>query len=64
MADLDRAIAIDPKYGKAYSNRAVIYYHLSHYNKAWADVHKADELGVDVNPRFIQRLMESLGMGG
>jgi Flp pilus assembly protein TadD len=61
VSDFTKAIEIDPKYGKAYSNRAVLYYHLSDYDKAWADVHKAKELGVEESPRFIERLQEASG---
>ena len=55
--DLSRAIVLKPEYGKAYNLRAVAYYHLKEYDKAWADVRKAEELGVNVNLDFINDLM-------
>jgi len=56
MLDFNKAIEINPDYAKAYSNRAVIYYQLKEYDKAWADVRKAERLGATVNPNFIREL--------
>ncbi len=62
LADIDctHAIQINPNYAKAYNFRAVIYYHLEEYDKALADVQKAEELGAVVNLNFIDELMGAL----
>lgn len=52
----DKAIEVDPNDGEAYNNRAVMYYAKREYDKAWADVHKAQELGYAVSPKLLEDL--------
>ena len=61
ISDLTLAIEINPKYADAYNNRAVAYYALNEYDKALKDVRKAQELGVVVNPHFINDLQNASG---
>ena len=41
---------------KAYSKRALAYYLLEKYDQAWEDVRKAQDLGLEVSPEFLQNL--------
>jgi tetratricopeptide (TPR) repeat protein len=50
------AIKINPKYAKAYRSRAAAYCMTGEYEKAWEDVHKAQNLGQPVPPEFIRSL--------
>ena len=56
MIEYNKAIDINPQFAEAYNNRAIIYYSLKQFDKAWADVRKAEELGFKVNPGFINAL--------
>ncbi len=58
--DFTKTIEIDPNYAEAYYNRAVFYYELKVYDKALADVQRAEELGVAVNPDFRGALKKAL----
>jgi len=62
ISDYDKAIEMDPRYAAAYINRAVVYYELGQYDKAWGDVHKAEELGAIVNPGFVSALKKVWGI--
>jgi tetratricopeptide (TPR) repeat protein len=56
LADFNKAIALDPKNGKAYNNRAIVYSYQGETVKARQDLHKAQSLGVTVNPDFLKRI--------
>lgn len=45
----------------SYGDRAKVYYILKDYNKAWADVHKMEELEYSVDQDFIRDLKEASG---
>jgi tetratricopeptide (TPR) repeat protein len=45
ISDLDKAIEINPNYADAYETRAYVYFDKKEYEKAWANVHKAEGLG-------------------
>ena len=61
VTDFTKAIELNPKYADAFNNRAVSYFALLEYDKAWADVHVAEELGANINPNFISDLKKSSG---
>lgn len=61
IAEFDKAIELNPQYAKAYYFRANAYYDDGRYGKAWDDVHKAEELGYRVAPRFLKILREVSG---
>jgi len=54
--DFSKVIEINPNYAQVYKDRAVLYYKLRVYDKAWGDVHKAEGLGQVVDPQFINAL--------
>jgi len=59
IAIFSQAIKRNPTYAGAYYNRAVAYFHKNDYDKAWQDIHKAEVLGMNADPRFIE-LVEKL----
>jgi Flp pilus assembly protein TadD len=61
ILDFTKAIDLNPKLAQSYSNRAVVYYAKREYDKSWVDVHKAEELGYQVNPRFLEELKKTSG---
>ncbi|PIV63894.1 MAG: hypothetical protein COS11_05020, partial [bacterium (Candidatus Ratteibacteria) CG01_land_8_20_14_3_00_40_19] len=56
ISEYTRAIKINPDYALAYNNRGNAYYYKKEYDKAWDDVYKAQSLGYQVNPEFIEDL--------
>jgi tetratricopeptide (TPR) repeat protein len=60
-ANYSKVIVINPKDTEAYNNRAVSYFQLKEYDKAWGDVDKAEELGAAVNPQLISALKQVTG---
>ena len=61
MSDYSMAINIDSGDLQAYNNRVIIYYKLGEYDKAWLDVHKVEELGGSVNPKYLSALKNDTG---
>lgn len=59
--DYDRAIALDPKTADAYVGRAVARYMEKDYKGSWEDVHKAESLGGEFWPAFMDGLKASSG---
>lgn len=59
LADYDKAIALDPKLPDAYIGRAVVHYVKKDYDKSWEDVHKAESLGGEFWPSFMDGLKAS-----
>ena len=62
IVDYTKAIEIDPRYAMAYNNRGLAYYRKEDYEKAWDDVHKAQNLGYKVHPRFLKNLLQASGL--
>ncbi len=58
MYYLNRAIKISPDYANAYYNRAIVYYLKQEYALAKVDAYKAEELGYEVDPKFLEGLMK------
>ena len=56
IAEYARAIEINPNDGESYNNRAIMHFDTKEYDKAWADVRKAQALGYDVSPKLIEDL--------
>ncbi len=44
---------------KAYGKRAFAYYLTGKYDEAWEDVYKAQNLGLQVSPEFLEDLGEA-----
>ena len=61
ISDYDKAIEINPKFAKAILSRGAAYYFEGEYDKAWADVHKAQSMGLQVHPAFLQALRQASG---
>jgi tetratricopeptide (TPR) repeat protein len=62
IADFTRAIETDQqRFAVAYAECAVIYYVKKEYDKAWDDVHKAESLGQEIDPKFLKILREASG---
>jgi tetratricopeptide (TPR) repeat protein len=56
ISNISKGIDIEPKNGEMYFNRAVTYFHNNEYDKAWDDVNKAQNLGWEIHPGFLQDL--------
>ncbi|MCX5699489.1 MAG: tetratricopeptide repeat protein [Candidatus Omnitrophica bacterium] len=61
ISDLTKVVEINPNDARAYRNRALAYYAEKEYDLAWADVHKAEELGLAVNPEILNTLKKASG---
>ncbi len=61
VIDFSKAIVINPRFAEAYNNRAVSYFFKKEYEKAWDDVHKIQNLGLQVHPEFLNTLREASG---
>ena len=55
-ADFSKTVELDPTNAEAYFYRAVIHYYKKEYDRAWEDVHKAQSLGMEVRPGFLEAL--------
>lgn len=53
LSDFSKAIEIDPQFGDAYAERAMVHLAKEEYDRARADVQKAQDLGVQMNPGFV-----------
>ncbi len=61
LSDFTKAIELKPDNGYAYNNRAVLYFQLQEYDKAWEDVDRSEASGYSVDPRFINSLQKASG---
>lgn len=61
MADYDKAIGLDEKLAEAHIHRAVARYVQKDYDGSWQDVHRAQALGGEFWPSFMEALKESSG---
>lgn len=59
ISDYDKAIEINPDFAKAILSRGAAYYFKGEYDKAWADVHKAQSMGLRAHPTFLQALRQA-----
>jgi tetratricopeptide (TPR) repeat protein len=60
VSDYSKALEINPRFALGYQNRAEAYYHLKDYDRAWKDVHKAQELGAKIQAGFLKNLREAI----
>ncbi len=60
LAEYNQSIEKDPKYCLPYANRARLYYQTKQYDLAWQDVQKAQSLGGQMDPQFIETLQQVL----
>jgi Tfp pilus assembly protein PilF len=61
IADLNKALELDPKYDLAYYGRARAFYGKKEYGLAWEDVRKAQSLGIKIDPKFLDDLRRASG---
>ena len=50
---------INPSDAVTYLVRGIAYYEKKDYDKAWDDVHKAQSLGLQVRPNFLEALRKA-----
>jgi tetratricopeptide (TPR) repeat protein len=56
IAHMNEALRANPQGGQLYNNRAVSYFFQGDYERAWDDVRRAQKLGYQPNPQFLQQL--------
>jgi len=56
ITDFNKAIMLEPNNAKAYSNLAICYFDLKDYVHSWANVHKAQSLGLNVSQPLLEAL--------
>lgn len=61
IADCNKVLEIDPKYSGVYVYRIQAYFYKKDYDKAWADVHKAKDLGQQIDPAVYIALVKATG---
>jgi len=61
IAEYTRTLDINPSVTAAHYNRAVLYFNQGDHTKAWEDVHKAQDLGYEADPQFLQELRRASG---
>ena len=61
ILDFNKALEINPGYADAYYNRGIVYYSKKEYAKSWDDIKKAQGLGGQVPPEFLEDLRKALG---
>jgi tetratricopeptide (TPR) repeat protein len=61
ISDYSKSIELNPNSAEVYYLRAICYYSTKEYNKAWEDVHKAQNLGYTIFPGFIEDLQKASG---
>jgi tetratricopeptide (TPR) repeat protein len=61
IADYSKVLEIDPTDFETYYLRAVSYCSNKEYEKAWQDLHKAEDYGYPLEPEFLERLKKESG---
>jgi lipoprotein NlpI len=61
IADFSQALKLNPKDAMIYNYRAFSFYFTGDYENAWQDVKKAQSLGYEVNPEFLEELRRVYG---
>ncbi|MDD5165829.1 MAG: tetratricopeptide repeat protein [Candidatus Omnitrophica bacterium] len=61
ILDFTRVIELDPTFAQSYIYRGDAYYATRNYDKAWEDIHKAEQLGAEVDPRILEGLKKASG---
>lgn len=56
LADFNKSIQLNPKKGVLFRNRSFLLNKMGNYHEALKDIMKAQELGVQVNPGYLQML--------
>ena len=61
ISDFNMALEINPEYAAAYNSRGHAYVKTGQYDKAWEDVHKAQDLGYKIRIGFLKDLRKASG---
>lgn len=56
IQDYKMALSLNPNFGEAHNNLAVIFLYRKDYGRAWEHVHAAEKAGVRINPEFREEL--------
>jgi len=64
ISDFNKAIEINPGHADAYLNRGYAYAFKGEYDKAWENVYKAQGLGHQALPEFLEALRKASGRRG
>ncbi len=60
VLEYNQALRLNPDYAEALGNRAVAYYQLGQYDKSREDASRAQRLGRQLDPRFLEDLKKAL----
>ncbi|MGE5308127.1 MAG: tetratricopeptide repeat protein [Deltaproteobacteria bacterium] len=61
LAEFEGLLAAFPDFGQGYADRALVFFKKNDYSRAWDDVKKAQELGVQVSPGLLEALRNESG---
>jgi len=61
ISDYTKALEINPRHAGAYYDRGVAYYFKREYEKSWKNVKKAQSLGDQIHPEFLDNLRKASG---
>jgi len=61
LSDYNKAIEVNPADRQAYLERAMCYSSLKEFDKAWADIHKVEQSGINIDPWYIDTLKKASG---
>ncbi len=61
IMDYSKAIELEPNNDEFYFGRALCYYYKKDYSKTWDDIHKAEQLGFNAPPGFLEELKRASG---
>ena len=61
IADFNKALQINPMLAVAYGNRGRAHYFMKEYDKSWDDIKKAQDLGYQIPPEFLDDLRKASG---
>ncbi len=59
LEQFEKALEINPDYGEAHNNLAVIYFLSHQYDMAWRHMRLAEKFGAKVNPKFVEDLKKA-----
>lgn len=61
ISDFNKVLEINPGDANAHWNRGYAYYFKREYKKSWEDVKKAQSLGLQIHPEFLDNLRKASG---
>lgn len=56
LSDWAKTLEINPRCADTYNNRGVVYCSQKRYDESWEDIHKAEALGIKIDPEFLKDL--------